>query len=427
MVEIEHGTSNALMLEIQKIENGTDLKNLSVISRIGMRIANSKSAEMDADSETASSSALIDLAERLTNSVNNGGLREILVRSSSGFVILQFINDQFMLFGGIETPLRIGYYMEYLRNIAHRFAYILAGNQITKELKKEIDANYEREARLRAEAKAPIAANFSMDKNSSADMEAMEGVLDFLKDWGEEEGTPAITQSQNNVVGIDNDMMFKMGNFGPTSISQDQINEAKNVATSLTKKSKKVSSDEESLEDIFAALDHIAESTVSSNPMTGSNASNLTISTKNATKMENQRLPEDILATLDGITDTAPKQMSSNKANNQEKYPYGIPIYDGEVPPVPLKDYISFEVGTLTATEATSTQNSIQFSQKSHEYAEQEPVKDPYTANVKHLDDGTPDFNSMSSEYDDIDLDIEEDAMLQALAELDMVPDKKKK
>ena len=109
-------TAHALMMEIQRVERGTDLKRVAVISRIGMAIATSTSDTMNADAETASSSALIDLADRLSSSVDHGGLREILVKADSGYIILQFINEEYMIFGGISNPNRIGYYMEYLRN-----------------------------------------------------------------------------------------------------------------------------------------------------------------------------------------------------------------------------------------------------------------------------------------------------------------------
>ena len=263
-------TAHALMLEIQRVERGTDLKRVAVISRIGMAIATSTSDTMNADAETASSSALIDLADRLSTSVDHGSLREILVKADSGYIILQFINEEYMIFGGISNPNRIGYYMEYLRNEAHRFAYILAGNKVTEALQKEIEAEKDREERKKEEAKAPMAKDFKMDKDKSDDLSAMEGVLSFLSDWGgeEEENKP----DNQNIVAIDKDLMFDLDNLGPEPISQEQISSAQQSSTNLETAGASVdllalvdnqpSKSEEGLpDDILSALDEISETT----------------------------------------------------------------------------------------------------------------------------------------------------------------------
>ena len=276
MAMISADIGNALMEEIQRIERGTDLKRVSIISRIGMRVASVDSAEMDADAETASSSALIDLSERLTDSVEHGHLREIIVKAETGFVILLFVNEDFMLFGGVENPLRIGFYIEYLRNAATKFAYILAGNQVTEALQKEINANQDREQRLKEEAKAPIGENFKSDKNASNDMQAMQGVLSFLSDWGDEADAP--TPSENNIVSIDQDLMFGTGgmdSLDPVPITPDQLTAAVNQAVPINDPSMatiepSISMDsaetDEISEDIFAALDQIAEASQPSTP-----------------------------------------------------------------------------------------------------------------------------------------------------------------
>ncbi|MHA1765691.1 MAG: roadblock/LC7 domain-containing protein [Promethearchaeota archaeon] len=395
---IEDETAHSLMLEIQRVERGTDLKRVAVISRIGMAIATSTSDSMNADAETASSSALIDLAERLSTSVNHGDLREILVKADSGFVILQFINDEYMIFGGISNPLRIGYYMEYLRNEAHKFAYILAGNKVTKELQKEIDAERDREERLRREAKTPIAKDFKMDKDTSDDIKAMEGVLSFLKDWGSDETTPG--PNEQNIVSIDKDMMFGLGDMAPEPISQEQISSAQEV-------SGKTGTGEEEV-DLLALVD-------------------------NKPSAVEEGLPDDILSALNEISETTTTTVVSSKtehvAKEKPSLPYGIPIFEKEVPPVPLDDYINFEIGTLTGT-VKSSQTVPQTTSQYKTPDQAAPVSsasdyDPFTTNLKLKVDGTPDFDAMASEYDDVDLNIEEDAMLDALNDLEYNLEKK--
>jgi len=355
---------------------------------------------MNADAETASSSALIDLAERLSTSVNHGDLREILVKADSGFVILQFINDEYMIFGGISNPLRIGYYMEYLRNEAHKFAYILAGNKVTDELQKEIDAERDREERLKREAKAPIAKDFKMDKDTSDDIKAMEGVLSFLKDWGSDETAPG--PNEQNIVSIDKDMMFGLDDLAPEPISQEQISSAQEVS------GKTETSDQEV--DLLALVD-------------------------NKPSAVEKGLPDDILSALNEISETTNTTVVSSKtehvAKEKSNLPYGIPIFENEVPPVPLDDYINFEIGTLTGT-AKSSQTVPQTTSQHQTPDQAAPVSsasdyDPFTTNLKLKADGTPDFDAMASEYDDVDLNIEEDAMLDALNDLEYNLEKKNK
>ena len=387
---IAQETAHALMLEIQRVEKGTDLKRVAVISRIGMAIATSTSDTTNADAETASSSALVDLADRLSTSVEHGDLREILVKADSGYIILQFINEEYMIFGGISNPHRIGYYMEYLRNEAHRFAYILAGNKVTKALQKEIEAEKDREERKKLEAKAPMAKDFKMDKDKSDDIAAMEGVLSFLKDWGgeEEENKP----DEQNIVSIDQDLMFGLDDLAPQPIGQDQISSAQqsfpNAEPAAT------------AEDILAIVDN------------------------QPTKTE-EGLPDDILSALDEISETTRTTVVSSKTEKtpitDSNLPYGIPIFENEVPPVPLDDYINFEIGTLTGSPQVSTPvTSAAPATSAADY-------DPFTTNIKLNSDGSPNFNAMSSEYDDVDLNIEEDAMLDALSDLEYDLEKKSK
>lgn len=478
------------MKEIQKIEEGTDLERVAVISRIGMAIASAHSDQMDADAETASSSALIDLAERLSKSVVHGNLREILVKAENGFVILQFINEEYMVFGGISDPLRVGYYMEYLRNISHKFAYIIAGNTVTEQLKKEIEANRDRDFLKKQQSRVSLSDSFVMDKNQEKDKEAMEGVLSFLKDWGGEEGeTPT---SSNNIVGIDNDVMFGMDDLAPTPISQDQISQAKSIttteeqpvssgstksdmedifaaldsfssssSTSTPPAQPSSDSNEENVDDILSVLDEFASSTEPITPQTTpENASSsddleaimgaldeFPVSNKDSSVETNipvqvseenisvpssdvtaGGIPDDILAELSEISESTSSKTFTSKSREDEKkqtYPHGIPIYKNEVPPVPLEDYVSFEIGTLSGAspenqQVSSPQASPEFgSVQAEEYSSESP-------NETLPESMQPNFDAIASEYDDVEIE-DEDAMLQVLEELDFDKIGKKK
>src|SRR6056297_3625837 len=259
MSMVEPQIAQQLQERIKDIESGTDLKRVAVLSRAGMKIATAGSSTMDADAETGSSAALIELSEKLSDSVNHVELREIVVKAEDGFVILQHINPEFMVFGGISNPLRVGFYLEYLRNEANKFAYILAGNQVTDELKKEIKAQKERAKKEEKKDIDELTKDFAMDKSADDDIKAMEGVLGFLQDWSSEEGEEPAAENQGDVVGLDQDMTFGLEGGGaslaPTSISQEDIEKARGVSTEDEEVSggKQLPAEEE--EDIGDALD----------------------------------------------------------------------------------------------------------------------------------------------------------------------------
>ena len=95
------------MMGILKVEEDkTDLENLAVLSRVGMKVASATTSELDADATSASSTALIDLGLRLSEATAHGALTEIILHNSFGYSILQAINDDFIVFGGLKNVFR---------------------------------------------------------------------------------------------------------------------------------------------------------------------------------------------------------------------------------------------------------------------------------------------------------------------------------
>jgi predicted regulator of Ras-like GTPase activity (Roadblock/LC7/MglB family) len=405
--------SHALMEEIQRIESGTELKRVAVISKTGMSIASATSDQMDADAETASSAALIDLAERLSDSVSHGSLREILIKADSGFVILQSINDEYMIFGGISNPLKIGFYMEYLRSKAISFAFLLAGNVVTDALKSQITEQREREQRIKEEAKRPLGEDFKTDKSVSSDMEAMKGVLDFLKNWNDEDSGGAPAASAENIVGIDQDLLFTADTYAPKPISDDQIQMARSKSEELQLKgiTKGAGTSAED-EDLISAIAADMAKSPENKPKAQAAPSRSSDLDLNAVG-----LPQDILSTLDEISGQAPESKVNQKARASaaSSSPYGITLFDQEVPPVPLDDYVAFELGTLVGSAKVETEQ------------ETGRAESMQTSGAAGLNADVPNFDLIASEYNDPDLAIEEDAMLSVLNELGIAPDKKKK
>ncbi|MBD3353184.1 MAG: hypothetical protein GF364_17010 [Candidatus Lokiarchaeota archaeon] len=321
--EISTEIRKNLQTELAKIETESDLNNMTILSRSGMKIATASSSELDADPITASSAALIDLGIRFNNNIEHGDLREILIRAPQGYAILMYIDSEYMTFAGLPNPSRIGYYLGLLRIKCRYFSYVLAGGMVTDEIKQEIEAQKEKETK---EEDEDLVSLFETDASGEEDMGAMKDVLDFLDDWGGDDAKP-VADGQVDI-GIDEEFM----------------------------------------------------------------------------------IGEQIEGTEIGLPDSAAKTIKKSESDDE------FPIYDDEVPPIPLDDVEALVIGE---------QEEIA-DQEGADYAEEEVV----AAGEDGLNfDDMPDFDAMSaSEYDDDDWDLSEDeAMLEALDDLGYIDEDKKK
>jgi predicted regulator of Ras-like GTPase activity (Roadblock/LC7/MglB family) len=189
------------MLQILKNEeDNTDLENLAVLSRVGMKVASARSSELDADATSASSTALIDLGLRLSEATAHGALTEIILHNSSGYSILLAINDEYIVFGGLKNVYRIGYYLGYLRELTRKLNKLISGDEVT-EMTLSLEAS--------EKAKLNVPIDIDEDKpiimpTPDQDKEALDGLLGFLDDWEKEgdESGGIETFPENNIVSI---------------------------------------------------------------------------------------------------------------------------------------------------------------------------------------------------------------------------------
>lgn len=193
-----------LMNELMRIENTSDLQNLTILSRNGMKIATAKSYQVDVDPLAASSAAIIDVGLNFVQNLHHGNLKEILIRGKNGYAILMHIDNNYLTFAGLTNLSRIGYYLELLRIRCKKFSFILAGGKVTDELKAELEAEKAKKDALPQSA----AQMFESDASTNEDMEAMKDVLSFLDEWeGDEVPTPA-AQQNSGIVSISEDYMI---------------------------------------------------------------------------------------------------------------------------------------------------------------------------------------------------------------------------
>jgi len=188
-----------MMSILRNEEDKTDLENLAVLSRVGIKVASATSSELDADATSASSTALIDLGLRLSEATAHGALTEIILHNTFGYSILLAINDEYIMFGGLKNVFRIGYYLGYLRELAKKLNRLISGDKIT-EMKLSLDDS----------EKAQLGINIEEEKLSvikpsvEEDKAALDDLLGFLDVW-EKEGVDEAeleTSTNNKIVSI---------------------------------------------------------------------------------------------------------------------------------------------------------------------------------------------------------------------------------
>ena len=188
-----------MMSILRTEEDKTDLENLAVLSRVGIKVASATSSELDADATSASSTALIDLGLRLSEATAHGALTEIILHNTFGYSILLAINDEYIMFGGLKNVFRIGYYLGYLRELAKKLNRLISGDKIT-EMKLSLDDS----------EKAKLGINIEEEKLSvikpsvEEDKAALDDLLGFLDVW-EKEGVDEAeleTSTNNKIVSI---------------------------------------------------------------------------------------------------------------------------------------------------------------------------------------------------------------------------------
>ncbi|MHA1727302.1 MAG: roadblock/LC7 domain-containing protein [Promethearchaeota archaeon] len=111
----------------------------------------------------------------------------------------------------------------------------------------------------------------------------------------------------------------------------------------------------------------------------------------------------------------------SPKFTQVQKLGDEFPVYDNEVPPIPLEDIEALEIHSDDTPNQSETDLGLQ--------KDEEPEQSKTTEQILgSSNDQEPDFNELSaSEYNDSDLDLSEDIMLEALADLGYTNNKKDK
>jgi len=242
MSSLVQGIRENMMKILRSEEDKTDLENLAVLSRVGMKVASASSAELDADATSASSTALIDLGLRLSEATAHGALTEIILHNTSGYSIILAINDEYLVFGGLKNVYRIGYYLGYLRELAKKLNILISGDEIT-----EMTLSLEESERIKLKKEQEEEEVIEIVKPSvEEDKAALDDLLGFLDDW-EKDGVEIEeieATNENNIVSIPKSIGLEyekqLEHAVETSVTPTQIS----PATESTEQQFKVYEDE---------------------------------------------------------------------------------------------------------------------------------------------------------------------------------------
>ena len=106
-----------LMRKLENLESSTDLEGTALVSKTGLRIASSETADVVADIYSASPATLISLGEKISVGLGQGELREIVIRGIKGYTIILVgsAENEFMLFTNCKKNFKMGYYFHKIR------------------------------------------------------------------------------------------------------------------------------------------------------------------------------------------------------------------------------------------------------------------------------------------------------------------------
>jgi len=115
--ELSQEELDDLMRALETLESSTDLEGTAIVSKTGLRVASSETADVVADIYSASPATLISLGEKISQELKQGELKEILIRGTKGYTII-LVGDKdndFMLFTNCKKAFKLGYYVHKLK------------------------------------------------------------------------------------------------------------------------------------------------------------------------------------------------------------------------------------------------------------------------------------------------------------------------
>lgn len=116
-----------LMRSLETLEISTDLEGTALVSKTGLRIASSETADVVADIYSASPATLISLGQKISEGMDQGELKEIVIRGTKGYTIILVgaADNNFMIFTSCKKGYKLGYYTHKIKKAFREMEPIL--------------------------------------------------------------------------------------------------------------------------------------------------------------------------------------------------------------------------------------------------------------------------------------------------------------
>ena len=116
-----------LMRSLETLESSTDLEGTALVSKTGLRIASSETADVVADIYSASPATLLALGQKISEASDQGELKEIVIRGTKGYTIILVgaAENDFMLFTSCKKGYKLGYYTHKIKKAFREMETVL--------------------------------------------------------------------------------------------------------------------------------------------------------------------------------------------------------------------------------------------------------------------------------------------------------------
>lgn len=126
-IDISQDILDDLMRSLELLESSTDLEGTAIVSKTGLRIASSETTDVVWDIYSASPATLISLGEKISQGLEQGELRDIVIRGTKGYTIILVgdADNDFMLFTNCKKGYKLGYYFHKIRKVFREMEPVL--------------------------------------------------------------------------------------------------------------------------------------------------------------------------------------------------------------------------------------------------------------------------------------------------------------
>ena len=131
-IEIDQEILDELMRALEQLESSTDLEGTAIVSKTGLRIVSSETSEFGLDIYSASPATLISLGEKISQGLQQGELKDVVITGATGYTIILVgdADNDFMLFTNCKKGYKLGYYFHKIRKSFKEIEPVLKKIQI---------------------------------------------------------------------------------------------------------------------------------------------------------------------------------------------------------------------------------------------------------------------------------------------------------